>query len=83
MSWHPHEDSIAIAATNNVSFHHSKAMLDKLLTISSFSSSLPCKRGLSRVRLFGDFGVIASRRRRWQLRWFYGVFGAWVGTLAA
>jgi hypothetical protein len=83
MSWHPHEDSIAIAATNNVSFHHSKAMLDKLLTTSSFSSSLPCKRGLSRVRLFGDFGVIASRRRRWQLRWFQGVFGAWVGTLAA
>ena len=76
MSWHPHEDSIAIAATNNVSLHKIEAILDILLTSSSFSSSLPCKRGPFRVRLFGDFGVLASRRRRWQLRWFQGVHGA-------
>jgi len=44
MSWHPFEDSIAIAATNNVSPHD--RLFDTLfrwLTCSSFSSSLHCE----------------------------------------
>jgi serine/threonine-protein phosphatase 2A regulatory subunit B len=45
MSWHPFEDSIAIAATNNVSIPHFNG-LDMLtrLTRHSFSSSLHCER---------------------------------------
>ena len=42
MSWHPFEDSIAIAATNNVS----SALIPQgwiLLTFISFSSSLHCR----------------------------------------
>ena len=41
MSWHPFEDSIAIAATNNVSHFHLN--LFALLTCHSFSSSLHCR----------------------------------------
>jgi hypothetical protein len=50
MSWHPFEDSIAIAATNNVS---SFPVLDRVpcLTSSSFSSSPLCKNLRLEARL--------------------------------
>jgi hypothetical protein len=43
MSWHPFEDSIAIAATNNVSSFDVLDFIVLQLTYSSFSSSLHCE----------------------------------------
>lgn len=44
MSWHPYEDSIAIAATNNVSFL-SRLANCVLANVTSSSSFLRCKHG--------------------------------------
>jgi hypothetical protein len=51
MSWHPFEDSIAIAATNNVS--SSLYLVRALLTVFSFSSSQHCRHWCYRKRSLG------------------------------
>ena len=49
MSWHPFEDSIAIAATNNVSWAHISGHQEYKLIWHSFSSSRHCN-GILRSR---------------------------------
>jgi serine/threonine-protein phosphatase 2A regulatory subunit B len=55
MSWHPFEDSIAIAATNNVSA--TRYQRQGLLTVFSFSSSLHCRHDAERVSWSYYIGV--------------------------
>jgi hypothetical protein len=57
MSWHPFEDSIAIAATNNVSTLHTTRYVARLTSFSSLSSP-PCKGSL---RGSDDWPIIRNR----------------------
>jgi hypothetical protein len=64
MSWHPFEDSIAIAATNNVSFSPLRSRIFRL-TCPSFSSSLHCKAALR---------IVTTRPRHPQIEAFTCAF---------
>jgi hypothetical protein len=66
MSWHPFEDSIAIAATNNVSpFNCTCFQQLHSLTLSSFSSSLHCEDIIR---------IVSSRSRHAQIEAFPHAF---------
>ena len=70
MSWHPFEDSIAIAATNNVSPHNpSHKSLGANMHIASYLSSQHCKHrshtvaGTVRAMSHGDVSNLRSHDR--------------------